>query len=275
MARVTVEDCVVLVPNRFELVLLAAQRAREITSGAPLSIDRDDDKNPVVALREIAEETVGLPHLREAVVRGMQKHVELDEAEETQELEVDTSVFGFGAPGAALGAEETGVGAQGFEDAELNDEDELDEDQAVDQDFTGDEDGLDEVLAADVLSVDPDEAGNLSELPGTALSGGEDILPDEADELAGDTDELSADTDELPGDTDELAGDTDELSGDADELSGDADELSGDTDELPGDADELSGDTDELSGDTDELSGDADELSGDTDELSGDADEEL
>jgi DNA-directed RNA polymerase subunit omega len=58
MARVTVEDCVVKVPNRFELVLLAAQRAREVTSGAPLTLDRDDDKNPVVALREIADETI-------------------------------------------------------------------------------------------------------------------------------------------------------------------------------------------------------------------------
>src|ERR1043166_4472602 len=64
MARVTVEDCVVKVPNRFELVLLAAQRAREVTSGAPLSLDRDDDKNPVVALREIAETTVALDHLQ-------------------------------------------------------------------------------------------------------------------------------------------------------------------------------------------------------------------
>src|SRR5204863_93751 len=73
MARVTVEDCVVKVPNRFELVLLAAQRAREITSGAPLSLDRDDDKNPVVALREIADDTVALDHLQESLVRGMQK----------------------------------------------------------------------------------------------------------------------------------------------------------------------------------------------------------
>jgi DNA-directed RNA polymerase subunit omega len=81
MARVTVEDCVVKVPNRFELVLLAAQRAREISSGAPLSIDRDDDKNPVVALREIADETVALDHLKSSVVRGMQKHVEIDEPE--------------------------------------------------------------------------------------------------------------------------------------------------------------------------------------------------
>src|SRR6202158_5182466 len=73
MARVTVEDCVVRVPNRFELVLLAAQRAREITSGAPLALDRDDDKNPVVALRETAGETVGLGHLQESLGRGMEK----------------------------------------------------------------------------------------------------------------------------------------------------------------------------------------------------------
>jgi DNA-directed RNA polymerase subunit omega len=88
MARVTVEDCVLKVPNRFELVLLAAQRAREITSGGPLTLDRDDDKNPVVALREIAEETVGLEHLRSSVVRGMQKHVEIDEPEEDAEIEI-------------------------------------------------------------------------------------------------------------------------------------------------------------------------------------------
>ena len=96
MARVTVEDCVVKIPNRFELVLLAAQRAREITSGAPLSLDRDDDKNPVVALREIAEETVALDHLRDSLVRGMQKHVEMDEPEEAPELE--QTLFGIADP---------------------------------------------------------------------------------------------------------------------------------------------------------------------------------
>ena len=106
MARVTVEDCVVKVPNRFELVLLAAQRAREITSGAPLSLDRDDDKNPVVALREIADETVVLAQLRDAVVRGMQKHVEIDEPEETHELEVDSAGFGLAMPIAAPDAED-------------------------------------------------------------------------------------------------------------------------------------------------------------------------
>src|SRR5712692_775091 len=92
MARVTVEDCVVKVPNRFELVLLAAQRAREVTSGAPLTVDRDDDKNPVIALREIADETIALDHLKDSIVRGMQKHIEIDEPEETPDLE--QSLFG-------------------------------------------------------------------------------------------------------------------------------------------------------------------------------------
>jgi DNA-directed RNA polymerase subunit omega len=82
MARVTVEDCVDKVSNRFDLVLLAAHRARAISSGAPLSVDRDNDKNPVVALREIAEEALPAERLRELVVSGMQAHVEVDEPEE-------------------------------------------------------------------------------------------------------------------------------------------------------------------------------------------------
>ncbi len=82
MARVTVEDCVLKVPNRFELVMLAAQRARDISSGAQITIDRDRDKNPVVALREIADETVDLDLLRDGLVKGLQKHVEIDEPEE-------------------------------------------------------------------------------------------------------------------------------------------------------------------------------------------------
>ncbi len=82
MARVTVEDCVLRVPNRFELVMVAAQRARDISAGGPLTVDRDNDKNPVVALREIADETVPLDGLRAALVQGLQKHVEVDEPEE-------------------------------------------------------------------------------------------------------------------------------------------------------------------------------------------------
>ncbi len=85
MARVTVEDCVDKVSNRFDLVLLAAQRARQISGGADLTIDRDRDKNPVVALREIAEETVKPKNLQESVISGLQK-VRVDEEDETDEL---------------------------------------------------------------------------------------------------------------------------------------------------------------------------------------------
>jgi DNA-directed RNA polymerase subunit omega len=85
MARVTVEDCVDKVPNRFDLVLLAAQRARQISGGADLTLDRDRDKNPVVALREIAEQTVRPRHLEEALVSGLQK-VQIDEEETPDEV---------------------------------------------------------------------------------------------------------------------------------------------------------------------------------------------
>jgi DNA-directed RNA polymerase subunit omega len=85
MARVTVEDCVDKITNRFDLVLLAAQRAREISSGAELTLDRDRDKNPVVALREIAEETVTPEELREAAISGMQK-VRVDDDDVVDEM---------------------------------------------------------------------------------------------------------------------------------------------------------------------------------------------
>ncbi len=85
MARVTVEDCVDKIPNRFDLILLASQRARQISSGADLTIDRDRDKNPVVALREIAEQTVKPTELEESIVTSLQR-VRLDEEDETEEL---------------------------------------------------------------------------------------------------------------------------------------------------------------------------------------------
>ncbi|HWL04915.1 MAG TPA: DNA-directed RNA polymerase subunit omega [Xanthobacteraceae bacterium] len=81
MARVTVEDCIDKVSNRFELVLLAAHRARSISSGAPITVDRDNDKNPVVALREIADTTVSPGDLKEELVHSIQKYVEVDEPE--------------------------------------------------------------------------------------------------------------------------------------------------------------------------------------------------
>ena len=81
MARVTVEDCIDKVENRFDLVLLASHRARMVSSGAPITIDRDNDKNPVVALREIADETLSPGDLKEDLIHSLQKHVEVDEPE--------------------------------------------------------------------------------------------------------------------------------------------------------------------------------------------------
>mgnify|MGYP000294137179 FL=1 len=81
MARVTVEDCIDKVDNRFELVLLASHRARLISQGAPITIDRDNDKNPVVALREIVDETLAPEDLKEDLIHSLQKHVEVDEPE--------------------------------------------------------------------------------------------------------------------------------------------------------------------------------------------------
>ncbi len=82
MARVTVEDCVDKVPNRFELVMLAAHRAREISAGSSLTVARDNDKNPVVALREIAEETQQADDLRERQIEALQTQIEVDEPED-------------------------------------------------------------------------------------------------------------------------------------------------------------------------------------------------
>jgi len=82
MARVTVEDCIVQIPNRFELVMLSAHRARALASGAELKLERDRDKNPVVALREIAEEKLDLAGLEESLVKGLQKRIEPDQPEE-------------------------------------------------------------------------------------------------------------------------------------------------------------------------------------------------
>jgi DNA-directed RNA polymerase subunit omega len=142
MARVTVEDCVLKVPNRFELVLLAAQRARDVASGGPLTVDRDNDKNPVVALREIAAETVSLDSLQNGLIKGMQKHVEIDEPEEDQEIE---------------------IGAQPGWPTDLAPSEGIDgEDDAA---------GVDEELQEDMLFVADDDAVGLSD----------DVLPDLAE----------------------------------------------------------------------------------------------
>jgi DNA-directed RNA polymerase subunit omega len=88
MARVTVEDCVDKVSNRFELVMLAAHRSREMSAGSEMTVERDNDKNPVIALREIAEETITVDGLQDGLVRSLQKFVEVDEPEEDDALEL-------------------------------------------------------------------------------------------------------------------------------------------------------------------------------------------
>ncbi|MDC0158592.1 DNA-directed RNA polymerase subunit omega [Rhodospirillaceae bacterium] len=82
MARVTVEDCIEKIPNRFDLVMVAARRSRDVSSGAEINIERDNDKNPVVALREIAEEMIPVDEISESLIHSLQQHVEIDEPEE-------------------------------------------------------------------------------------------------------------------------------------------------------------------------------------------------
>lgn len=87
MARVTVEDCIDKIPNRYELLMVATQRAKDISAGSPIAVTRDNDKNPVIALREIAEEKVNIEDLQRSLVMGLQKFVEVEEPEE-EEMEI-------------------------------------------------------------------------------------------------------------------------------------------------------------------------------------------
>jgi|SRR5262245_61226699 DNA-directed RNA polymerase subunit omega len=114
MARVTVEDCVLQVPNRFQLVMLAAQRAREISAGGQLTIDRDNDKNPVVALREIADTTLNLDTLADSLVKGLQRQVEQDEPEE------EGAGFGAGAGDLLAEMQQAQISKDEAEDADLS-----------------------------------------------------------------------------------------------------------------------------------------------------------
>ncbi|HEY4856727.1 MAG TPA: DNA-directed RNA polymerase subunit omega [Xanthobacteraceae bacterium] len=112
MARVTVEDCIDKVENRFDLVLLASHRARLISSGAPMTIDRDNDKNPVVALREIAEKSISPDDLMEELVHSLQKYVEVDEPEpEAAPL--------ISADGGSIDVDDTEVTTQQMTEEEL------------------------------------------------------------------------------------------------------------------------------------------------------------
>lgn len=162
MARVTVEDCVEKIPNRFELVMLAAQRARNISAGGALTVARDNDKNPVVALREIADQTVSFDELSEALVKSLQKHVEIDEPEEDN---VDL---------LALQQEMTGAMNEPQPAGGLSDPLDLDDDVA-DLDESGDimvaEDGGPEEGGAPADEA-PAAAGEAPETPDEDISGG-------------------------------------------------------------------------------------------------------
>jgi DNA-directed RNA polymerase subunit omega len=112
MARVTVEDCIDKVENRFDLVLIASHRARIVSSGAPITVDRDNDKNPVVALREIAEETVSPGDLKEDLIHSLQKYVEVDEPE-------PDVVPLIGGQGSSVDADDTEVVLERMTEEEL------------------------------------------------------------------------------------------------------------------------------------------------------------
>ncbi len=139
MARVTVEDCIVNVPNRFELVLLAAKRARELSAGAPLTIARDNDKNAVVSLREISEQTIDLESLRERIIKGLQRNVVIEgndkdsERDVAEDLEdVDNAMMQMALEQNALLSDEA-VRIDSDEDIEddfsADDEDDIDDDE--------------------------------------------------------------------------------------------------------------------------------------------------
>lgn len=126
MARVTVEDCIIKIPNRFDLVMLAAQRARDISSGAALSIERDNDKNPVVALREIADTTIDLEALSNSVVQGLRKHVETEEP-------VEEGTFGTGDTDILSDLSQTADEVAGEEDEDDDLEGEFEDEPLADE----------------------------------------------------------------------------------------------------------------------------------------------
>jgi len=166
MARVTVEDCVEKVPNRYELLMVAAQRAKDISAGAAIAVDRDNDKNPVVALREIAEGKVNINELQKSLVVGLQKYVEVEEPEE-EELEIiaaekeladmdgefdNIMIEADVADSMQIQDEESDLDIDldadasdaDFDDADLDDDDDFDDDLMADDDMSDGYDDFDE-----------------------------------------------------------------------------------------------------------------------------------
>ena len=145
MARVTVEDCIDKIPNRYDLVMIAAQRARDISSGAPLCVDRDNDKNSVVALREIAENRVSIEDLQKSLVMGLQKYVEVEEPED-EEVEI-------------LAAEKELADMDGQFSSDMISDEDLNESMQVHGD---DEDDADLNLDSDASDIDFDDDADLN-----------------------------------------------------------------------------------------------------------------
>lgn len=150
MARVTVEDCVEKIPNRYELLMVAAQRAKDIEQGAPLRVDRDNDKNAVVALREIAEDKVSIEDLQKSLVLNLQKYVEVEEPEE-EEIEIiaaekeladldaqfDTSMLIDDTADSGMQIkDEAGDVMDDLDDMDFSAEDGVDDDISADDDFS-------------------------------------------------------------------------------------------------------------------------------------------
>lgn len=145
MARVTVEDCIDKIPNRYDLVMIAAQRARDLSSGAPLCVDRDNDKNSVVALREIAENRVSIEDLQKSLVMGLQKYVEVEEPED-EEVEI-------------LAAEKELADMDGQFSSDMISDEDLNESMQV---HGGDEDDADLNLDSDASDIDFDDDADLN-----------------------------------------------------------------------------------------------------------------
>ena len=158
MARVTVEDCVEKIPNRYELLMVAAQRAKDISAGAPITVSKDNDKNPVIALREIAEGTVNIEELQKSLVLGLQKYVEVEEPEE-EELEILAAEKELADLDEQFSA--VALDAADVDDAmQIHDSgDDLDLDGDADSDLSLDDDMLDD----DSLDMGDDMGGDFDE----------------------------------------------------------------------------------------------------------------
>lgn len=161
MARVTVEDCIDKIPNRYDLVMVSTQRAKDISSGSPIAVSRDNDKNPVIALREIAEEKIDIEELQKSLVMGLQKYVEVEEPEE-EEMEIMAAEKEL----SELDEQFSGL----LLDAEMSDnmqvhgsDDDIDFDASMDDEDAGEDDLGEDDLGFDDGMEDAGDMGDFDE----------------------------------------------------------------------------------------------------------------